>query len=71
MPPFRVVFTKFKILDDQNYKNPDEPIFQTFELPLKDFGIDDPQNLKAVNLRFDKTLKRVVILSQIGFETPQ
>ena len=68
MPLFRVRFTKFAMLDDYAYKKPAEPIFQTFELPLKDFGIEDPTKLRVVKLRFDKTMERVVILSQIGFE---
>lgn len=68
MPLFRVRFTKFAMLDDYAYKKPAEPVFQTFDLPLKDFGIADPRQLRVVRLRFDKTATRVVILSQIGFE---
>lgn len=68
MPLFRARFTKFPPLDDYAYKKPAEPIFQTFELPLHDFGLDDPRQLKSVRLRFDKTVARVIILSQIGFE---
>jgi dienelactone hydrolase len=68
LPPFRVRFTKFQMLDDYAYKKPDEPIFQTFDLPLKDFGIGEPEQLRTVRLRFDKTVERVLILSQIGFE---
>jgi dienelactone hydrolase len=68
MPLFRVRFTKFAMLDNYAYKKPAEPVFQTFELPLKAFGIDDPRQLRVIRLRFDKTVTRVVILSQIGFE---
>ena len=68
MPLFRVRFTKFAILDDYAYKKPAEPIFQTFDLPLKAFGIDDSHQLRTIRLRFDKTLSRVIILSQLGFE---
>jgi hypothetical protein len=68
MPLFRVRFTKFAILDSRFYEKAAEPIFQTFDLPLRDFGIDDPKQLQVVRLRFDKTVKGVVILSQIGFE---
>ncbi|HEY3738371.1 MAG TPA: hypothetical protein VGL53_00930 [Bryobacteraceae bacterium] len=68
MPPFRARFTKFAMLDDYAYKKADEPIFQTFDLPLHAFGVDDSKQVKVVRLRFDKTVSRVVILSQIGFE---
>jgi hypothetical protein len=68
MPPFRVRFTKFALLDDFAYQKPAEPIFQTFELPLKAFGIDDPGQLRTIRLRFDKTITRVLILSRIGLE---
>jgi hypothetical protein len=68
MPLFRVRFTKFAMLDDYAYKKPAEPIFQTFELPLKAFGVDDASQVRVVRLRFDKTVSRVVILSQVGFE---
>ncbi len=68
MPPIRTRFTKFAILDDFAYKKPAEPIFQTFELPLREFGVDDAKEVRSVRLRFDKTVSRVVILSQIGFE---
>jgi dienelactone hydrolase len=69
MPLFRVRFTKFQMLDDYAYKKPAEPIFQTFEMPLKAFGLDDASQLKVVRLRFDKTVSRVLILSHIGFES--
>jgi hypothetical protein len=69
MPLFRVRFTKFAMLDDYAYKKPAEPIFQTFELPLKAFGVDDASQLRVVRLRFDKTVSRVLILSQLGFES--
>ncbi len=69
MPLFRVRFTKFAMLDDYAYKKPAEPIFQTFELPLKAFGVDDASHLRVVRLRFDKTVSRVVILSQMGLES--
>jgi hypothetical protein len=69
MPLFRVRFTKFPMLDDYAYKKPAEPIFQTFELPLKAFGVDDASQLRVVRLRFDRTVSRVLILSHIGFES--
>ena len=68
MPLFRVRFTKFAMLDDYAYKKPAEPIFQTFELPLRAFGVDD-EPLRVARLRFDKTVSRVVILSQMGLES--
>jgi dienelactone hydrolase len=69
MPLFRVRFTKFAMLDDYAYKKPAEPIFQTFELPLKAFGVDEASHLRVVRLRFDKTVSRVLILSQMGLES--
>ena len=68
MPLLRAQFTKFALLDDYAYEKAAEPIFQTFELPLHAFGIDDPKTLKTIRLRFDKTISRVVILSQMGFQ---
>ena len=68
LPPFRVHFTKFGLLDDYAYEKAAEPVFQTFEVPLKAFGIDDASKLATVRLRFDKTRARVLILSQLGFE---
>jgi hypothetical protein len=64
-PPFKVRFTKFAQMDDVAYNKASEPIFQTFDLPLTDFGIDAAK-LKAIRLIFDKTQSRVVIMSQIG-----
>jgi dienelactone hydrolase len=69
MPPFRVRFTKLAMLDDYAYKKAAEPVFQTFELPLKAFGVEDASQVRVVRLRFDKTESRVVILSQVGFES--
>lgn len=68
MPPFRARFTKFALLDDYAYEKAAEPIFQTFELPLQVFGVEDANQLRAVRFRFDKTVARVLILNQIGFE---
>ena len=68
LPMFRVHFTKFDFLDDYAYEKSAEPVFQTFELPLKDFGIEDPAQVRSVRLRFDKTVTRVVILSRLGWE---
>jgi hypothetical protein len=71
-PPFKVRFTKLAKLDEIAYEKESEPIFQTIELPLAAFADQikgfDPAQIKTIRLRFDRTLSRVVILSQLGFE---
>ncbi len=71
-PPFKVRFTKLAQLDELGYEKESEPIFQTIELPLAAFAAQskgfDPVRIKTIRLRFDQTLTRVVILSQLGFE---
>jgi hypothetical protein len=68
LPPFKVRFTKFQFMDDFAYEKASEPVFQTFELPLAAFAGVDPQKLKRIKLKFDRTPMRVIILNQVGFE---
>jgi len=72
LPPFKIKFTKLEFLDKQMYKSASEPIFQTFDLPLRTFaGVNprfDPAKLKRIRLRFDRTPARVIILSAVGLE---
>ena len=68
LPMFRVHFTKWGFLDEYAYEKAAEPVFQTFELPLKVFGMDDSRQLRTITLRFDKTVTKVVILSRVGLE---
>lgn len=71
-PPFKVRFTKLAMLDDIAYEKDAEPVFQTIDLPLAAFAAQakgfDVSRIKAIRLRFDRTMSRVVILSQLGFE---
>jgi hypothetical protein len=55
-------------MDDFAYEKASEPVFQTFELPLAAFAGLDPQKLKRIKLKFDRTPMRVIILNQVGFE---
>ncbi len=70
LPPFKVRFTKLAAMDDFAYEKPSEPVFQTIDLPLAAFAAEstgfDPAKIKIIRLRFDRTVSRVVILSQIG-----
>ncbi len=72
LPPFKVQFTKLAAIDNFAYNKSSEPIFQTIELPLAAFaeadGRFDLRKLKIIRLRFDRTLSRVLIVSEIGFE---
>ncbi len=72
LPPFKVKFTKLELLDKQIYKSASEPIFQTFDLPLRSFANTDPRfepaKLKVIRLRFDRTPARVIVLSAVGME---
>jgi len=72
LPPFKVRFTKLASIDNFAYKKSSEPIFQTVEVPLAAFAARNsqftPKKIKLVRLRFDRTLSRVVIISEIGFE---
>jgi hypothetical protein len=70
--PVRVRFTKSEYLDRLIYKEPSEPVFQTVELPLKDFAAAnpqfDPKRLKSIRLLFDRTPASGLLISQIGLE---
>jgi dienelactone hydrolase len=68
LPPFKVRFTKLQFMDNFAYEKSSEPVFQTFELPLAAFAKINPEKLRAITLKFDRTPMRVVILSQVGFE---
>ncbi|MBV9612718.1 MAG: hypothetical protein JO091_09600 [Acidobacteriaceae bacterium] len=72
LPPIKVTFTKLAFLDTNNYKNASEPIFQTIELPLRDFSEKDarfdPAKLQTIRLRFDRTPARVIVISEVALE---
>jgi dienelactone hydrolase len=65
LPPLNVLFTKLGPFEDWFYAKPAEPVFQTIAMPLTAFGVSAP--LKRIRLRFDRDVKGVVIISQIGF----
>ncbi len=71
-PAIPIRFTKVEYLDRLLYKEPSEPVFQSVEMPLRDFaeadGRFDPGKLKNVRLIFDRTLASEVLISQIGLE---
>ena len=58
-------FTKLGPLEDWFYAKPAEPIFQTIAMPVAAFGASGTP--KYIRLRFDRDLKGVIIISQIGF----
>jgi hypothetical protein len=70
-PPFKVRFTKLARMDSWQYTKDSEPVFQSFELPLSAFAEQsksfDPSRIGTIRLRFDRTISRVIILSEIGF----
>lgn len=70
LPPFKVRFTKLQFMDDFAYEKASEPAFQTFEIPLAAFPTIDPSSVRTIRLKFDRTPMRVIILSQVGFESP-
>lgn len=71
-PAVPVRFTKVEYLDKLLYKEPSEPVFQSVEIPLRDFAaVDarfDPKRLLSVRLIFDRTPASELLISQIGIE---
>ncbi len=71
-PSVPVRFTKLEYLDHLLYKEPSEPVFQSVEMPLRDFAeVDrrfDAKKLKTVRLIFDRTSASELLISQIGME---
>jgi hypothetical protein len=71
-PSIPVRFTKIEYLDRLVYKEPSEPVFQSVEMPLRDFAaVDqrfDAKRLKSVRLIFDRTAASELLISQIGLE---
>lgn len=67
-----VRFTKVEYLDQLVYKSPSEPVFQSLEMPLKDFAAlnsgFDPRRLKVIRLLFDRTSSGELLISQVGLE---
>jgi len=67
-----VRFTKIEYLDRLLYKEPSEPVFQSVEMPLRDFVAAnrqfDAKRLKSVRLIFDRTAASELLISQIGLE---
>ena len=71
-PSIPVRFTKIEYLDRLLYKEPSEPVFQSVEMPLRDFVAAnrqfDAKRLKSVRLIFDRTPASELLISQIGLE---
>ncbi len=72
-PVLKVKFTKWSYLEQEFYKSPTEPVFQTYELPLSAFvkagaGFN-PASLKTIRFRFDRTQSGVILLDEVGFAT--
>ena len=71
-PPMPVRFTKVEYLDRLLYKEPSEPVFQSVEIPLREFAaVDrrfDAKKLRSVRLIFDRTPASELLISQIGLE---
>ena len=71
-PSIPVRFTKIEYLDRLLYKEPSEPVFQSVEMPLRDFVAAnrqfDAKRLKSVRLIFDRTASSELLISQIGLE---
>jgi hypothetical protein len=59
-------------LDRLLYKEPSEPVFQSVEIPLREFAaVDrrfDAKKLRSVRLIFDRTPASELLISQIGLE---
>jgi len=72
-PPFKERFTKLAILDEKGYEKDWEPVFQTVRIPLAEFQTGEgarrfePEKLRAVRLKFDRTSMSVICVSGIGF----
>ncbi len=64
--PIPIRLTKIAYLDHLLYKEPSEPVFQTVEIPLKDFTALDVRRLKKIELLFDRTPASEVLISQMG-----
>jgi dienelactone hydrolase len=71
-PSIPVRFTKLEYLDRLLYKEPSEPVFQSVEMPLRDFmGADprfNPKRLTRMRLIFDRTPASSLLISQISLE---
>jgi len=71
-PAIPVRFTKVEYLDRMLYKEPSEPVFQSVEIPLREFAEKDhrfdPKRLKAMRLIFDRTPASELLISRIGLE---
>jgi hypothetical protein len=72
-PPFKEMFTKLEILDDEGYEKDWEPVFQTVRIPLGSFQSAndskrfDPAKLSVVRLNFDRTPMAEICVSSVGF----
>ena len=70
-----VRFTKVEYLDKLLYKEPSEPVFQSVEIPLREFAVADArfdlETLRSVRLIFDRTPASELLISQIGIERIQ
>lgn len=71
-PAIPVRFTKLEYLDHLLYKEPTEPVFQSVEIPLREFAEADlrfePKKLKQMRLIFNRTPASELLISQIALE---
>jgi hypothetical protein len=69
LPPMpRVRFTKWRLLDRAFYVGETEPVFQTYELPLRQFAEPwQPSNVSEIRLVFDRTPAGTIALHDVGF----
>jgi dienelactone hydrolase len=69
LPPMpRVRFTKWRLLDRAFYQGETEPVFQTYELPLRLFAEPWlPTSISEIRLIFDRTPAGTIAVHEIGF----
>lgn len=73
-PQFYSVFTKLPSWEDSRYKKPQEPILQTYRIPLSQFIQQSPEFdlslLHEIIFQFDQTQNGEIILDDIGISGP-
>lgn len=66
----KVTFSKWPYWERNWYRDPVEPVLQTFEIPLADFAQAcpqfDPARLREIRFVFDRTESAIILLDQIG-----
>jgi hypothetical protein len=72
LPQLPVQFTRLVYWEEETYKNPTEPVFQTFRFPLSKFQELNPQfrlnTLREIRLLFDQVDVGEIILDDVGFD---